>query len=50
MNHFERSAIIGYWRSGADFATIGYIMGISEAYVRQIINEYLRGKKENEKL
>ena len=42
MNRHEKSAIIGYYRMGATYKDIGYIMGISEAYAKQIISEYLK--------
>jgi DNA-directed RNA polymerase specialized sigma subunit len=42
MTKEEKSAIIGYYRSGATSSEIGFIMGISTYYVNQIINEYLK--------
>jgi len=50
MNPQEKAIIIGLYRQGSPYYFAAYLMGISEGYVRQIINEYLRGKKENEKL
>lgn len=44
MTTFEKSAIIGYWRSGAGYYLIGIIMGISPAYAEQIVKEYLKRK------
>lgn len=45
MTEFEKSAIIGYYRSGASYETIGLIMGISPNYAEMIVNEYLKTKK-----
>ncbi len=45
MNSFEKSALIGYYRSGATLKEIGFIMGISASYVEMIVKEYLNGKR-----
>jgi DNA-directed RNA polymerase specialized sigma subunit len=45
MTKFEISAIIGYYRSGATFQEIGFILGISATYAEQIVIEYLKKKK-----
>jgi DNA-directed RNA polymerase specialized sigma subunit len=45
MTQFEKSALIGYWRNGMTFEMIAAIMGISEHYARQIVNDYLKTKK-----
>lgn len=45
MTSYEKSAIIGYYRSGATYQDIGFIMGISAGYVYQIVKEYLKKKK-----
>lgn len=45
MTTFEVSAIIGYYRSGATYQEIGFIMGISTTYAEQIVKEYLKTKK-----
>ena len=42
MTLFEKSAIVGYYRSGATFQQIGWLMGISETYARKIVEEYLK--------
>ncbi len=44
MTNNEKAAIIGYWRNGASFMEIGYIMEISEAYAEAIDNRYLKEK------
>lgn len=44
MTTEEKSAIIGYHRSGATNETIAFIMGISERYVEILITEYLNQK------
>ena len=41
MTPNEKSAIIGHYRNGVDYATIGAIYGISSAYVGMIVREYL---------
>lgn len=43
MNPHEKSVIIGLWRMGNDFATIGAIFGIGCEYVELILREYLGG-------
>lgn len=45
MTNFEKSAVIGYYRSGASFEEIGFIMGVSAQYIEIIIKEYLKNKK-----
>lgn len=40
MTKEEKSAIIGYWRSGVKTDLIAAWMGISEVYVEMIINDY----------
>ncbi len=45
MEETEKAAIIGLWRQGNDYSTIGSIYGISASYVKQIIDEYLKSKK-----
>ena len=40
MTTHEKSVIIGLWRMGNDYATIGAIFGISSDYVELIIREY----------
>lgn len=40
MTSYEKSAIIGLYRMGNDYATIGAIYGISSDYVELIIREY----------
>ena len=45
MTTYEKSAVIGYWRQGATYELIGVIMGVSESYVKNIIDEYLKGNK-----
>ena len=45
MTVFEKSAVIGYWRSGATYQVIGLMMGVSEAYIEIIVREYLKAKK-----
>jgi DNA-directed RNA polymerase specialized sigma subunit len=45
MDVYERSAIIGYYRNGMANELIAHIMGISESYVKQIINDYLKNQK-----
>ncbi len=44
MNQYERSAIIGMYRMGVDYAVIGAIFGIGQKYVWMIVEEYLRMK------
>lgn len=44
MNQYERSAIIGMYRMGVDYAVIGAIFGIGQEYVWMIVEEYLRMK------
>lgn len=41
MTSFEKSAIIGLYRQGVDFVTIGAIYGISGQYASTIVAEYL---------
>jgi hypothetical protein len=48
MTDYERSAIIGFWRSGCSFMEIQFITGIPAYHIEKIINEYLASK--NEKL
>jgi len=48
MTDFEKASIIGYYRQGASFETISYIMGISESYAKLIVTSYL-ATKEKEK-
>ncbi len=45
MSSLEKSAIIGYYRNGMPFEVIAAIMGISEKYVTQIIDNYIKKKK-----
>lgn len=45
MTQEEKSAIVGLWRQGNDYATIGAIFGVSAAYVKIIVDEYLKNKK-----
>ena len=45
MTTHEKSAIIGLWRMGNDYATIGAIFGISSDYVELIIKEYFLASK-----
>lgn len=40
MNQYERSAIIGYWRSGASLNEIMWITGLMFREVEKIINQY----------
>lgn len=50
MTAEEKAAIIGYYRNGMTNQEIGDVMGISEAYAKQIISEYLKynnGKENN---
>jgi hypothetical protein len=44
MNQYEKSAIIGMYRMGVDYAVIGAIFGIGQEYVWMIVEEYLRMK------
>jgi hypothetical protein len=44
MTLYEKSAIIGMYRMGCDFAAIGAIFGIGQEYVWMIVEEYLRMK------
>jgi hypothetical protein len=44
MNQHEKSAIIGMYRMGVDYAVIGAIFGIGQNYVWSIVEEYLRMK------
>lgn len=45
MTSYEKSVIIGLWRMGNDYATIGDIFGISSDYVELIIKEYFLANK-----
>lgn len=45
MSQFEKSAIIGLFRMGNSFQMIGWLMGISEEYVKIIVGEYFKNKK-----
>lgn len=40
MKPEQKSAIIGYWRSGATVSEISLITGIHEATIERIINDY----------
>jgi hypothetical protein len=40
MNRYEVSIIIGLWRMGNDYATIGWIFSIGTEYVDLIVKEY----------
>jgi len=42
MTVFEKAAIIGYYRQGMEWSMIACIMGISESYASQIVQEYLK--------
>lgn len=42
MTHYEKSAIIGYYRMGATYQEIGWLMGIAAPYVKRIVEEYLQ--------
>jgi len=42
MTRHEKSAIIGYYRQGATYQDIGWIMGIPAKYAKQIVEEYLK--------
>lgn len=44
MTPEEKATIVGLYRQGNDYATIGAIFGISASYVQQIIREYLKLK------
>lgn len=41
MDKFEKAAIIGYYRNGVSYEMIGFLIGISESYVQQIVRAYL---------
>lgn len=41
MTRHERSAILGYYRSGALWSEIASIMGISVKYAKLIVENYL---------
>lgn len=43
LTEYEISAIIGYWRSGADVATIAAIMNTDSATIQTIIDDHLKG-------
>jgi DNA-directed RNA polymerase specialized sigma subunit len=45
MTQEEKSAIIGYYRSGATYEQIGMIMGISESYAKMLVADYLKINK-----
>jgi len=42
MTDEERSAIIGFWRSGATFMEIQYLTGIPAYIVERIVLDYLK--------
>ncbi len=44
MTSYERSAIIGYWRSGSTYQEIATITGIPWYQIRIIVEEYLKKK------
>ncbi len=40
MTDSERSALIGYWRSGATLFEISFILSISVPYIEKVITNY----------
>jgi hypothetical protein len=46
MTKYQISAVIGYYRSGATFETIAYIMNETPLYIEIVVKEYLRNKGE----
>lgn len=42
MSDIEKATIIGYFRNGTPFKTIGFIMGISAEYAEAIVTDYLK--------
>lgn len=47
MDKNEVSAIIGYYRQGATWLEIAYIMGISPMYAEMIVRDYLKNNGYN---
>jgi DNA-directed RNA polymerase specialized sigma24 family protein len=45
MTLYERSAIIGYYRSGATYQEISSIIGIPWYQIKIIVDEYFKNKK-----
>lgn len=48
MTHYEKSAIIGYWRCGADTMQIAGIMECCQEVVIKTIVDYVRNNKQEE--
>lgn len=48
MNENEKAVIVGWWLNGATYLHIATKYGISEDYVKIIIKEWLKGKKESD--
>lgn len=45
MTPTEKSIIVGLFRQGNEFWIIGCLMGISDWYAKQIVQEYLKQVK-----
>lgn len=44
LTPYQVSAIIGYYRNGMNYETIGVIMGIPDYYAKRIVEDYLKKK------